>query len=87
MTKEIRELQLSLLLKKDKLLAAEEYNSWRNWHCNNPYCGSHMCYVRYMRMKEINLKVRDIDVKLCMIRHNQRYGTNYKVSANFPALS
>jgi hypothetical protein len=87
MSPEIRDAQLLLKLKKQKLLIQEEYDSWRRWHCNNPYCGNHSCYVRYNRLRQLNIAFRDADVKICMIEHNRRYGTNYKVSAKTPALS
>ncbi len=74
--KKVKELHRLLKLKKDVLILREQFQSWENWHCYNPYCDHHMCRVRYAKINTILKEVHDKEVSIKLIEHKRRYDSN-----------
>lgn len=74
--KKVKELHRLLKLKKDVLILREQFQSWENWHCHDPYCRHHMCLVRYQNIGHILREVHDKEVTIKILEYKRRHDSN-----------
>ena len=85
--KKVKELHRLLKLKKDVLILREQFQSWENWHCHDPYCDHHMCRVRYRNVHHILREIHNKEVSIKLIEYKRRQEINCTGISKFLALS
>ena len=52
--------------------AEEDLSAWYPWHCSNTVCDHHMCKVRSRKIRRLELVIRDLDIRLKIIKEYKR---------------